>query len=179
MTTDISTLIVTRLLSMGFFNILIFVLSMTVLYAILRNKKLLGDNPLINAIVAFSVAFFVFAFPIISGINLVAPLSSFITQAFVMGIVFFLGILLASIFYPNILGFLEKAFQSRNILFGMIALALALFVTSGLISVIFFSPQTGPQAQPSNRGTDISLLVAGLIIVFVILLIASHISRGA
>jgi len=173
---DISVLIVNKLLSMGFLNILVFLLSMAVVYAILKNKKLLGDNPVINAIVAFSVSFFVFAFPIISGINIISPLSTFITQAFVIGIVFFLGILMASIFYPNILKFLEEAFKSRNVLFGMIALSLALFVTSGLISIVFYSPP-GKPITPSPS-TDISLLVSGLLIVFIILLIASHISRG-
>lgn len=173
---DISSLIIQKFLSYGLFNILIFLLVLTLLYAFLRTKKILGDNPVINAVIAFSIAFLVFAYPIISGVNLVLPLSSFFTQLFIISLVLFLGILIAGIFYPNLLEFLGKAFQSRNVLFGMIALALSLFVTSGLISVIFM-PTSGA-TQQARDAADMSLFVAGLIILFVILLIASHISRG-
>ncbi|MEM5815583.1 MAG: hypothetical protein QXL14_00845 [Candidatus Aenigmatarchaeota archaeon] len=179
---DYSSLLAERLLSMGFFNFLIFIIAFTALYAILKNKKIVSGNPIINGLLAFSFAFFVFIYPIISGINIVVPFSAFITQATIIGTVFFLGILLASVFYPNILEFLQKTFTSRNILFGMIALSLALFVTSGLITIIYTSPSIGNEKttiSAKNRGPDeLSILIAGLIIVFVILLIASHISKG-
>jgi len=176
--TDISVLIVNKLLSIGFFNILVFILALTTLYAVLRRIKILGESPLINATVAFTVAFFVFAFPIISGINLLAPLSTYITQVLIFGLMFFGGVLIASVFYPDLINFLASSFKSRNILFGMIALSLALFVTSGLITIIY-SPTGVGQSSPSGKQTsDIGLLVAGLIIAFVILLIASHMARG-
>lgn len=181
---DYSRLLAERLLSMGFFNFLIFIMVFSAVYAILKNKKLLGDNPVINATISFSLAFFVFVYPIISGINLLAPLSTFVVQAMVIGIVMFLGILIASLFYPNILEFLQKTFTSRNVLFGMIALSLSLFVTSGLVTIIYTSSTNTPSSSaPSAGGTtgmnEISILIAGLLITFVILLIGSHISRGA
>ncbi|MEM0333281.1 MAG: hypothetical protein QXX30_02320 [Candidatus Aenigmatarchaeota archaeon] len=181
---DYSRLLVEKLVSMGFFNFFIFIIAFTAIYAILKNKKFLGDNILINALLSFSIAFFAFAYPILSGINVVLPLSTFITQAMIIGLVFFLGIIMASLFYPNIIDFLQKTFTSRNILFGMIALSLALFVTSGLVTIIYVGSSGysyGGGTSPSeNRGVnDLSVLIAGLIIVFVILLISSHISRGA
>jgi len=175
--TDISVLIVNKLLSIGFFNILIFILALTILYAILRRIKILGENPAINAIVAFSAAFFVFAFPVISGINLLSPLSTYITQVLIFALVFFGGMIMASFFYPDLINFLASAFKSRNVLLGMIALSLALFVTSGLVS-IFYSPTGIAQPSPQSRQIgDIGWLVTGLIIAFVILLIASHMGR--
>jgi len=175
---DISVLIVNKLLSIGFFNILIFILALTTLYAVLKRIKILGENPAINAIVAFSVAFFVFAFPVISGFNLLSPLSTYITQVLIIGLVFFGGVIIASIFYPDLINFLASSFKSRNILFGMIALSLALFVTSGLISIIYSPTGVGQQSPQSKQIGDIGILVAGLIIAFVVLLIASHMVGG-
>ncbi|MEM5815077.1 MAG: hypothetical protein QXD89_01135 [Candidatus Aenigmatarchaeota archaeon] len=171
---DISALIVNKLLSLGFLNVLIFLLTLSIFYAILRRIKLLGENPFLNAVISFSIAFFVFAFPIISGINLFTPLSTYITQLFIFGLILLGGILISSLFYPNLLDFLSKSFQSRNVLFGMIALSLALFVTSGLVSIIY-SPSAGVGKR--GGGGDLGILVAGLIIAFVILLIASHLGK--
>ncbi|MEM4461007.1 MAG: hypothetical protein QXY70_02630 [Nanopusillaceae archaeon] len=188
---DYSRLLIERLISMGVFNFFIFIIAFTGIYAILKNKKILGDNILINALLSFSVAFFAFAYPILSGINVVLPLSTYITQAMIIGLVLFLGIVMASLFYPNFVDFLQRTFTSRNVLFGIIALSLALFVTSGLVTIIYMG-SSGTYVSPTSynygrdtgapegitRVNDLSVLIAGLIIMFVILLLASHLSRG-
>jgi hypothetical protein len=174
---DVFAPIVTRLVSLGFFNLLTFILAMTLIYALLRQRKIFGDNALINATIAFSIAFFIFAYPIITGISLVTPITTFLSQAFVFILVFFIGFLVASIFYPDFPKVLSDFFKSRNVLFSMIALSVALFVTSGLVGVIYIYSSSGPSNQPSAPRENI-LLIAGLIIAVVLLLIAGSIRSG-
>ena len=173
---DIFAPIIQQLVGLGFFNLLTFILALTLIYALLRQKKFLGENPLINAIVSFSIAFFIFAYPVLIGISLTTPLVTFFSQAFVFILVFFVGFLIASFFYPNLLEILQKFFQSRNTLFAMIALSLALFVTSGLVGIIYSGATSSQQKGPSTP-SDVSLLIAGLIIAVVVLIIAGSIGR--
>jgi hypothetical protein len=86
---DIFAPIITKLVGLGFFNLLIFILAMVLIYALLRQRKFLGENPLINGLIAFSIAFFIFAYPVITGISLTAPLTTFFSQAFVFILLFF------------------------------------------------------------------------------------------
>jgi len=173
---DVFTLLISKLVGLGFFNLLIFLLALALIYALLKQRKVFGDNPIINGIVAFSIAFFIFAYPVISGISLVVPITTFFSQAFVFILLFFIGLLIASFFYPDFSTTLSQFFRSRNVLFAMIALSLALFATSGLVGIIYsatFGPPGKPAAPPQNV-----LLIAGLIIATVVLLIAGSIRRG-
>jgi hypothetical protein len=175
---DIFAPILSKLVNLGFFNFLIFILAMVLIYALLRQRKIFGENPLINGLIAFSIAFFVFAYPILGGVSLVFPLTTFLSQAFVFVLVLFIGFLLASFFYPNFPEVLGRFFQTRGALAGLIALAVALFVTSGLVSIIYTaisppSAQRGPSTPPENM-----LLIAGLILAVVILLLAGSVRGG-
>ncbi len=176
--TDVFTQIITKLNSLGFFNFLTFILAMTLVYALLRQRKIFGDNPLINGLIAFSIAFFVFAYPVITGISLTVPIATFFSQAFVFLLLFFVGFLIASFFYPEFPKILGDLFRSRNTLFSMIGLSLALFVTSGLIGIIYGGATGGPSKQPSAPPENL-LLIAGLIIVVIVLLMAASTSRGS
>jgi len=173
---DIFTLLISKLVGVGFFNLLIFLLALALIYALLKQRKVFGDNPIINGIVAFSIAFFIFAYPIITGISLVTPITTFFSQAFALLLLFFIGFLIASFFYPDFTSTLSQFFKSRNALFAMIALSLALFVTSGLVGIIY-STALGQQGKPTAPPENI-LLIAGLIIAVVVLLIAGSIRRG-
>jgi hypothetical protein len=177
---DIFASIVSKLLGLGFFNFLTFILAMTLIYALLRQRKIFGESPLINGLISFSIAFFIFAYPIISGISLSIPITTFFSQAFVFILIFFIGILIASFFYPDFPKALEGFFKTRNTLFAMIALSIALFVTSGLVGIIYGSFIGGPSAQPGKPSAppEIILLIAGLIIAVVVLLIAGSVGRG-
>jgi len=173
---DVFSIVISKLVEVGFFNLLIFLLALALIYAILRQRKIFGENPLINGIIAFSIAFFVFAYPIITGISLVLPVTTFFSQAFVFILIFFIGFLIASLFYPDFTSILSHFLKSRNVLFAMIALSLALLVTSGLVGVIY-SAISGPQGKPSAPPENV-LLIAGLMIAVVVLLIAGSIRRG-
>jgi len=175
--TDVFAQIVTKLNSLGFFNFLTFILAMTLVYALLRQRKIFGDNPLINGLIAFSIAFFIFAYPVITGISLTVPLTVFFSQAFAFLLLLFVGFLIASFFYPDLPKILGDLFKSRNTLFSMIGLSLTLFVTSGLIGIIYGGITGGPSKQPSAPPENL-LLIAGLIIAVIVLLVAASMSRG-
>jgi hypothetical protein len=172
---DIFIPIIQKFTSLGFFNLLTFILALALIYALLKQRKFLGDNPIINAIVSFSIAFFIFAFPILTGISLTVPLTTFFSQAFAVLLLFFIGFLIASLFYPNLGELLQNFFRSRNAFYVMIALSIALFIISGLVGVMYlpYSQAKGPSA-PSN----VLLLIAGLIILVVVLLIPVFITTG-
>jgi len=173
---DIFAQVVSRLFGLGFFNFLTFLLALALIYALIRQRKVFGESSLINGIVAFSIAFFIFAYPVITGISLTIPITTFFSQAFVFILVFFIGFLIASFFYPNFPDVLSSFFRSRNVLISMITLSLALFVTSGLVGVIY-GTAIGHKGQPTAPA-EITLLIAGLIIAVVVLLIAGSVGRG-
>jgi len=172
---DVFALVISKLVGFGFFNLLTFLLALALIYALLKQRKVFGDNPIINGIVAFSIAFFIFAYPVITGISLVLPITTFFSQAFVFILIFFIGFLIASFFYPDFTSILSQFFKSRNTLLAMIALSLTLFITSGLAGVIY-SAALGPQGKPAAPPENI-LLIAGLIMAVVVLLIAGSIRR--
>jgi hypothetical protein len=175
---NLYNLIVNRLSEVGFFNLLTFFLALTLIYALLRQKRILGDNVILNALIAFSIAFFIFAYPIITGVTLVVPLATFFSQAFAILLILFVGFLIASLLYPNLPKTLEQVFAGGEALYVLIGVSIALFVSSGLVGVFYSyivpsSQPTGPSAPP-----EVILLVVGLIIVIVGLLLAERVAGG-
>jgi hypothetical protein len=175
---NLYNLIVNRLSEVGFFNLLTFFLALTLIYALLRQKRILGDNAILNALIAFSVAFFIFAYPIITGVSLVVPLTTFFSQAFAVLLILFISFLIASLLYPNLPKTLEQVFTGGEALYVLIGVSVALFVSSGLVGVFYSyivssSQPTGPSAPPETI-----LLVVGLIIVVVGLLLAERVAGG-
>jgi hypothetical protein len=186
--TDIFASFISKLVGLGFFNFLTFLLALALIYALLKQRKIFGENPVVNGIIAFSIAFFIFAYPVITGISLTTQITTFLSQSFIFLLVFFIAFLMASLFYPTLPKMLEEFFKSRSTLFAMIALAIALFVTSGLVGVIYslISPTGAPSGAPQaplaptpSPPSEVVLLLSGLIIAVVILLIAGSIRGGA
>jgi hypothetical protein len=175
---NLYSLIVNRLSEVGFFNLLTFFLTLTLIYALLRQKRILGDNVILKALIAFSIAFFIFAYPIITGVSLVVPLTTFFSQAFAVLLILFISFLIASLFYPDIPKALGKMFTGGEALYVLIGVSVALFVSSGLVGVFYSyivpsSQPAGPSAPP-----EVILLVVGLIIVIVGLLITERVAGG-
>ncbi len=171
--------VVQTMINLGFYNFIFpFIITAAILYALLRKSKVLGESVVINAVLALSVAFMIFGYPVIVGVSLATPLATFFTQATVFIIIVFVGFMLASLFYPNLGTFLTERIKSRSILFLMVVLAIALFVTSGLITV--FVGNLGKPAAPGSAPTtptDVILIAAGLIIFIVLLIVATGIAR--
>lgn len=167
--------VVRKLLEVGFYDLLIFVISLTIFYAILRKVKILGDSPVVNAALAFSIAFLIFGFPVIVGFSLTLPLVTFFTHSFVWILVFFIGFLIASFFYPDLPKFLAEKITSRSLLSIAITIGIATLVISGLVTVFWATP-------PGEEGGigipfDTVITAAGVIIFVILLIVAASVAK--
>jgi hypothetical protein len=163
---------------LGFGNVLVFVLTTAIFYAILRKAKILGESELINAAIAIIAAFFVgFWIPIYTGYSFAASMSAFFAQSTAIFLFLIISFLVAGFFYPNLTEMLTEQFKYRHTLYVMIGLGIALLVMSTLVSS-FWSvfPPTQPGAVTPSR--DILLVTAAVIIFIVILLIAASVGTG-
>ncbi|MCS7105952.1 MAG: hypothetical protein NZ942_01380 [Candidatus Aenigmarchaeota archaeon] len=175
---DLFTPIIQQLEKLGFFNFFFpWLVTLAIMYAILQKSKILGESALINGIVALSIAFLVFAFPVLSGFSLSLPLSMLFTQTTSILLFFFVGFLLASLFYPNLTQFLLQQFTRRTTLYAMIALGIALFITSGLIGTFWSQAVKPPQPGQTALPQDVTYLTVGIILFVVILIIAGSVAR--
>ena len=171
-------IVVQKLIDLGFYNFLFpFIITAAIFYALLRRAKIFGESLTVNAVISISIAFLIFGYPVIAGVSLTTPLSTFFTQATVWLLIVFVGAIIASLFYPNFSEMLIKQFTHRTTFYAMIVLGIALFVTSGLLTVFTTPPPTTPGAPPGPP-TDVILIAAGLIIFIVLLFVASAIGRS-
>ncbi|MEM5835471.1 MAG: hypothetical protein QW040_00560 [Candidatus Aenigmatarchaeota archaeon] len=153
----------------GVFDIFIFILFFVAFYAILTKSKVLGSNPGINGIVALIAAFFISLYSTFTGFSLIEPLSRFFTQASVIGIMFIMALVIASVFYPDLPKMLGEYIKGPVILYVLIPLALALLITSRTIWVLWAGYKVTPGAGLSG---DVPILIIGLLIFGVLLIIA-------
>jgi hypothetical protein len=127
---------VQRLIDLGFYDFVFpFIITSALLYALLRKTKIFGESVAVNAVVALSIGFMIFGFPVLAGLTLATNWSIFFTQATVFLLIFFVALLLSSLFYPDLMKMLAEQFTRRTTLYQMIALAVTLLVTSGLVVV--------------------------------------------
>ncbi|MDI6798996.1 MAG: hypothetical protein QMD12_03345 [Candidatus Aenigmarchaeota archaeon] len=173
---DIFAPLIQNLISFGFYNLLIWMLALAIMYAILKKSKILGESPFINGVVALAIAFFIFAFPVLTGVSLTLPTAAFFTQTTVILLFFIVGFIMASLFYPDLPKFLIEQFTRRTTLWALVALGIGLFITSGLVGTFWFgiAPTQGAGGVP----TDIIIIVTGVILFIVVLMIAASIAAG-
>ncbi|MEM5879225.1 MAG: hypothetical protein QXU74_01905 [Candidatus Aenigmatarchaeota archaeon] len=157
----------------GVFDIFLFILFFVSFYAILMKAKVLGSNPGVNGVVALVIAFFLSLYSTFTGFSLVEPMSRFFTQASVIVLMFIAALVVASLFYPDLPKMLAEHIKGPTILYILIPLALALLITSRGIWVFWAGYKTTPGA-----GSDIMVLIVGLLIFGIILLIATAIVGG-
>lgn len=174
---NVFEILIKKLLDVGFYDLLIFIIALAIFYAILKKVKVMGDAPVLNAALAFCIAFLVFGFPVIVGYSLTAPFVKFFTHSFVWILIFFVGMLVASFFYPDLPKFLAEKFTSRTILNIGIVLGIVTLLLSGMINVIFAT-------EPSESGgiaisTDVVAIIAGMIIFIVLLIVAGTVVTSA
>lgn len=180
---DPFTLVVEQMIKLGFYNFVFpFMITAALFYALFRKSKILGESVVINGVVALSIAFLIFGYPVIAGISLATPLATFFTQATVWILILVIGMVFASIFYPDLGKMLLDQFTKRTTLYQMLALAVALFITSGLV-VTLIQGASGPPAKPGEvkppaPPADVVLIASALIIFLVLLMIAASIFRG-
>jgi len=103
-----------NLIEIGFYEyILPTLMTAAIIYGLLKKSKLVGESIVVNGTLAISIALLIFGFPALAGISLATPLSTFFTYTIIFILVFVVGILLASLFYPNLQDFLTKYFVER------------------------------------------------------------------
>lgn len=135
-----------KLKELGFFEFFLpFLLTSAIFYGILRKTQLFGDpdkNIVVNSVVALAISFFVWAAPVILGIDIEAHLAAFFIQGFSVTLIFLVGLILAGMFFPPDL---PKALSERIkagwlwsvIIIVAIVIGLILLISSGLYKVIF------------------------------------------
>ena len=170
-------IVVQKMIDLGFYNFLFpFIITAAIMFALLKKSKVLGDSVQLNAVVALSVAFLIFGFPVLAGISLATPLATFFTQITVWVLIGFVGFLFASFFYPDLTGFLAKTMNTRSMLSVGLALGITLMVTSGLITVFSGNLNAEPKpGAPPSPPADVILVISAVVIFVVIILVASSI----
>lgn len=170
--------VIAKMFELGVYDVFIFILVVAIFYAFLKKSKMLGGSPVIDGVVALSVGFLVFGFGWITGMALTGPFTILFTQTTVILLFLLIGFLAASMFYPDMTKWLVKVFESRSVLFVMIALGFTLLVTSGLISTLWAGAATPPKPGEIRTPTDILIVAAGLIIFVVLIIIVAAIVGG-
>jgi hypothetical protein len=166
-------LVIERLVGLGFYEFFFpFLITVAVIYGLLRKSAILGASALLNGVVALSIGFLIFGFPVLAGITLATPFAGFFTTVTVFILIFAMGLLLASFFYPNLQAWLVGAFVRRTTLWVMLGLGIAIFVISGLVNIfiaaLYRPPPPGVPAIP----IDITVFGAAIVLLIILLLIA-------
>lgn len=177
--TDPFTITIQRLDELGFFSfILPFILSVTIIYGLLRKSKIFGDpkeNVTINATVAITISLMVMAAPVLAGINVKESLAKFSIYSIVMLVVILSSLFALSFIAPNgDIGSLlmkEMGGNKRVKLLSIVALLIGIFViavlfSSGIMSVLFGG--NGVFEIPNMNETIESAITLLLILGFVI-----------
>jgi len=164
---------VSKMVEIGMYNLVIFVLTLAIFYAILKRSKVLGESTLINGVISFAVAFLMFGYPVIIGYSLVTPFVSMFTQTTVFIMVFIIAFLIASLFYPDMPKFLTESFKSRGMLMNAIGIGIGIAIMSGAVSILWNVPK-GNEGIP-GAPAEVSIMAGAVIVFILILLVASSV----
>jgi len=170
---NVFEIVIKKALEVGFYDLLIFVFALTLFYAMLKKFKILGESPTINAIIAFTMAFFIFGYPVLVGYSLTMPLTKFFASSMIYILLFFMGVLISSFFYPDLPKFLSKTFTSRTFIWVAGFLVLLSIVTSGMLNVLWESATIEGNIQAP---ADVSFIAAGIIVFLLVVLIAASVA---
>jgi hypothetical protein len=164
---DPFNLIVDRLIKLGVINFFIpWIITTTVFWALLNKSKLFG-SAFVNAVLSISFAFLIWGYLVSSiAIEFGTHLSAFIMQGFVIIFVFLIGLLGASMFYPNFNEFLTGAFKKRTMIWVFLALVFGvLFFTSGMYKALIWEfPSSGVSADVTMLIVVLAALIIGMLI---------------
>lgn len=155
------------LIELGFYKFFLpFILISAIVYAVLRKSQLFGESPIISGIISMSIAFFVFGLPVLGGLSLVKPLTSFFGQITVVILIISFGLLMTGLFVPDLMGKLGEWATGGGIVWWMIVIVLLIAVSSGLFYFI-----SSPMSV--SLGSGGKLFFVFLILILFIILITS------
>lgn len=174
-------LVAQQLIDLGFYNFFFpFIITAVIMFALLRKSRVLGESNAVNGLVAISIGLLVFGFPVLSGFSFATELSTFFTQITIWILILVGAAVIAAVFYPDLGKVMADQFKHRSFLFIMLAVAIAIFVISGLLGVFVSlgNPAlTGGEPTVPDPPTDIVIVVASLIIFMILIIIAAVIMR--
>lgn len=168
--------IIQRLWDLGFFTYFLpYMLTSAIFYGLLRKSQIFGPperNVAVNAAVALSAALFVWASPIILGVNPGEFLARFFVQGMVATLVVIVSILSISAFFgPNFAESFAKLVGGKPtaifVALGII-IGIAIFFSSGVVSVFYPSGMYVPADVLTTVVTVILFVIFFLVIAWVI-----------
>lgn len=188
---DAFTLVITKLADMGAFKFLFpFILTTTIFYGLLRKSKLFSVTRKqknekgeekdvevstgVNAIIAITAGFMVWAYPILQGIDFQQQMSAFFLQGTIVTLIFMVALLILSMFVPpDVTAQMHEMFKGNNKLMIFLIIAVVIlvivFITSGLINFI-----VGPVFEKINLSDGLmTIVVLALLIVPMIFIFKS------
>jgi len=169
MTTPVE-MTIQKLRDLGFFQfILPYMLTAAIIYGALRKSKLFGEpdrNITVNGVIALVIAFMVWAYPIIAGVDVEAKLATFFAQGMAATLVIMLGLIISGLFLPpdlpKFIGDKIKSGKGLSVLLvvgGLIGFTV--LITSGLVNI--FLPQGFNLGGTGEDWTGV-IVLAGLMV---------------
>ncbi len=178
-TTPFETVIL-KMRDLGFFKFFFpFLLTSAIFYGLLRKSQLFGDpdkNIAVNAIIAMVASFFVWAMPVILGVDIETQLARFFAQGVGVTLAVMVALMIAGMFFPPDLAksLSEKikapAFWGGVIVAGILIMVIV-FVSSGLYKVLF------PQGLGINWSNDIFITLGVIILLIVTLVVIVKVGK--
>lgn len=165
---------VQKLIDVGFYNFLLpFILFVTLFYAVLRKTKLLGDSEIVHGVLSVVFGLFIFGMPVILGNSLTVPLATFLTQGAVAMLVFIIGLLIASFFYPNLMESLPQIFKTPGPATWIVWVVFGFAILFGMFSVAgdFIDNVVGAAGIPKEL-FFLTVSIIGIFFVFLLITMA-------
>ena len=175
---DPFTTTILKLKGTGFFEFLLpFIFTAAVFYGLLRKSQIFGpkeENVTVNAVIALTAAFMVWAYPVLSGVSFVEYFPAFFVQATSAMLVIMIALMISSMFLPpDLPKLLGEKIGGRGraiIVVGSILIGGSLVVTSGMINLFF--PGGGALTMPEETLLSIGVIIVLVISVLVIVALA-------
>ena len=164
---DIFTPVILKLQDIGALNFFFpFMLTSAVSYGLLRKSQIFGkpeENTAVNGVIALMISFMVWAYPIISGVDIEAQMSSFFMHGMVITLVLMVSIMLIGMFAPpDLPAHLAKTILKGNKFGAILVLGLffgfLVFFSSGIYTIVF-GQGFGGGAVSSDIGLTIGVIL--------------------
>jgi len=171
---DVFTAVIERLREIGAFKFLFpYMLTSAIFYGLLRKSQVFGkpeENAAVNATVALIASFMVWAYPIISGVDIETQLAYFFTQGVIVTLVFMVSLMIVGMFLPpDLPSHLAKGLFEGNKALGILVVGgffgFIIVMTSGLWDAVM-----GPGAIELPSDIFITIVIIIILIVPFILI---------
>ncbi len=180
--------VIDNLIDLGFFGfVLPFLLTAAIFYGLLRKSQIFGDpasNVSINAIVAITAGFMVWAYPTISGVDVAEQLSKFFFQGAIAILGVIVSILIAGIFLPKDLpSEISKHIKSGKgvayIVIGGLIVGMIVLLSSGVGEFLIPNLSGGPLVINPGYGSGLSSDdILTIIVVIGMMVVVGLIAKG-